>query len=52
MKKQMGYANDKQIPYVVLIGSDEMQSGLLSLKDMTSGTQEKVSVAELIEKVK
>jgi histidyl-tRNA synthetase len=49
MKKQMGYANDKQIPYVVLVGEDEMQSGELSLKDMVSGQQEKVSVERLIE---
>jgi histidyl-tRNA synthetase len=45
----MGYANDKQIPYVVLVGEDEMQSGELSLKDMVSGQQEKVSVERLIE---
>jgi histidyl-tRNA synthetase len=49
MKKQMQYANDKAIPYVVIIGGDEMQSGLLSLKNMKSGEQVKVSVDELTE---
>lgn len=48
MKKQMQYANDKNIPYVVVIGGDEMQSGLLSLKNMTTGEQIKVSVDELV----
>jgi histidyl-tRNA synthetase len=51
MKKQMGYANDKQIPYVVLVGEDEMQSGLLSFKDMTSGTQEKLSIDGILERL-
>ncbi len=51
MKKQMQYANDKAIPYVVIIGGDEMQSGLLSLKNMQSGEQVKVSVSDLISKL-
>ena len=42
MKKQMGYANAKQIPYVVVIGSDEMASGVVSLKNMVTGEQIKV----------
>ncbi len=52
MKKQMGYADDKKIPFVVIVGSDEMQSGLLSFKDMTSGIQEKLSIENIIEKLK
>jgi len=52
MKKQMGYADDKKIPFVILVGGDEMQSGLLSLKDMTTGVQEKLTIDEIIEKVK
>ncbi|MCE3277928.1 MAG: Histidyl-tRNA synthetase [Bacteroidetes bacterium] len=51
MKKQMGYADDKKIPFVVLIGSDEMQSGMLSLKNMSSGEQEKLSIESIIEKL-
>ncbi len=51
MKKQMQYANDKQIPFVVIVGSEEMQSGKLSLKHMQSGEQVKVSVDELLEKL-
>ncbi|WP_183575928.1 histidine--tRNA ligase [Mucilaginibacter sp. X5P1] len=48
IKKQMEYANNKAIPYTVLIGSDEMQSGLLTFKDMTSGLQEKLSTEEIV----
>lgn len=51
MQKQMKYANQKQIRFVVMVGEEEMESGVLSLKNMTSGEQEKVSVEQLIEKV-
>lgn len=52
MKKQMQYANDKQIPYVMVIGEEEIQSGLLSFKNMQSGHQEKLSIDAIIEKIK
>lgn len=51
IKKQMEYANNKQIPYTVLIGSDEMQSGLLTLKNMQTGDQEKLSADEILTKL-
>jgi histidyl-tRNA synthetase len=51
IKKQMEYANNKQIPYTIVIGSDEMQSGLLTFKDMTSGVQEKFTVEQIIKAV-
>ena len=49
MKKQLDYANAKQIPYVLLIGSEEMQSGKFTLKNMLSGEQSKVGLEEIIE---
>ena len=52
MKKQMGYADDKKIPFVVIVGSDEMQSGQLTLKNMRTGTQEKLTLEEVITHVK
>jgi histidyl-tRNA synthetase len=52
IKKQMEYANNKHIPYTVLIGSDEMQSGLLAFKDMHSGLQEKLDAKEIVERLK
>jgi histidyl-tRNA synthetase len=49
LKKQMSYADDKNIPYVILIGSEEMESGLLTLKDMKSGIQEKLGIDAIID---
>lgn len=49
LKKQMAYADVKLIPYVILIGSDEMQSGDLTLKNMKTGEQKKLSVISIIE---
>lgn len=52
LKKQMSYADAKNIPYVILIGDDEMSSGLLTLKNMQSGEQQKLSIADVLEKLK
>jgi histidyl-tRNA synthetase len=52
IKKQMEYANNKQIPYTVLIGSDEMQSGLLTFKNMESGEQVKLSANDILGRLK
>ncbi len=49
LKKQMAYADAKRIPYVVLIGEEEIQSGLLSLKDMQTGEQRKLAEAALLD---
>ena len=51
MKKQMSYADSKKIPYVVLVGDEEMRTGLLTLKEMQSGEQFKLSVNACIEKI-
>ena len=48
MKKPMKYANDKNIPFVIVIGSQEMESGQLSLKNMVSGEQEPLSIDQII----
>ena len=48
MKKQMGYADDKKIPFVVIVGGDEMQSGQLTFKNMQSGEQSKTGIDEII----
>ena len=52
MKKQMSYANAKQIPFVALAGENEMNEGKVTLKNMATGEQQMVTPAELIEKVK
>lgn len=48
MKKQMNYANKKQIPFVVLAGESEMADNKFTLKNMESGEQQLVSAEELI----
>ncbi len=48
MKKQMGYANSHNIPYVAIIGEAEMENNLIALKDMNSGKQKQVTSEELI----
>jgi histidyl-tRNA synthetase len=48
MKKQMGYADARKIPFVALIGEEEMQQQLISLKHMTSGEQVKLTLDALI----
>lgn len=52
LDKQMNYANDKKIPYVVVVGGDEMDSGKLTFKDMTSGHQEKLTIEEIVGRLK
>lgn len=51
LKKQMDYANKRGVPFVCLIGSDEVESGLLTLKNMGTGEQEKISLADIIGKL-
>ncbi|HKM92971.1 MAG TPA: histidine--tRNA ligase [Prolixibacteraceae bacterium] len=51
MKKQMNYANRKGIPYVVLAGESEIESGKLTLKEMISGNQQLLNIEELLDVV-
>jgi histidyl-tRNA synthetase len=50
-KKQMGYADDKKIAYVVFVGADEMQKGVLKLKNMISGEEKEIKSDELIKHI-
>ena len=52
MKKQMSYANAKQIPFVVLAGESEIAAGKVTLKNMETGEQLLLTPQELIEKLK
>ena len=47
MKKQMGYADAKHIPYVAIVGGDEMASNKVMLKNMLTGEQQLLSLDEL-----
>ena len=51
MKKQMSYANTTGVPYVALVGENEMNSDVITLKDMATGQQMQVTVDELIAKL-
>jgi histidyl-tRNA synthetase len=51
MKKQMSYANALNIPYVAIVGSDELVSGKITLKDMVSGSQEQLDAEALINRI-
>ena len=52
IKQKMKYANRLNIPYVAVIGEDEIKNNVIALKDMAAGTQEIISVEEAIEKLK
>lgn len=47
MKKQMGYANSHNIPYVAIIGEQEMQDSTIAVKNMISGEQKHMSIEEV-----
>ena len=48
MKKQMEYANARSIPFVALVGESEMQAGVLTLKNMATGEQQQLSIADAV----
>ena len=48
MKKQMSYANAKMVPFVAIVGENEMKEGEVTLKNMTSGEQSLVTPDELV----
>ncbi len=51
LKKQMSYANSKGIPFVVLVGEDEIQKNVLTIKDMDTGKQEELTTEKAIRHV-
>jgi histidyl-tRNA synthetase len=51
MKKQMTYANIKGILFVIMVGEDEMKSGILSIKNMESGEQSNLNITDLIKEL-
>jgi histidyl-tRNA synthetase len=48
MKKQMTYANKKNIGFVALVGEEEMNAGTVTLKNMKTGEQSSVKVEDII----
>lgn len=52
VKKQLGYADSKNIKYVAIVGSDEMEQKKVTLKNMETGEQEMLAVSDVIERIK
>jgi histidyl-tRNA synthetase len=51
IKKQLDFANKKSIPFVAIIGSEEMSTGLLTLKKLETGEQEKLPIEQIIQRL-
>ena len=51
IKKQMQYANDKKIPFVAIVGDDEMKTNAVMLKNMTTGEQRLVAVEDIVKDI-
>ena len=51
IKKQMAYADNKGVQFVIMIGEDEMKSNTLSVKDMSSGEQNNLTLTQFIKKI-
>ena len=49
MKKQMSYADNKKIPYVVFIGEAEIENNTVTIKNMATGMQETISFDKIVE---
>ena len=49
MKKQMKYADSRLVEYVVLVGEEEIETGEIKVKEMTSGEQHTTTIAELMQ---
>jgi histidyl-tRNA synthetase len=51
MKKQMKYANARNVPYVAIVGSHEMENSVLAIKDMSTGNQSTLTVRQVIDRL-
>lgn len=52
MKKQMNYANKRNLPFVVLVGEEEMKASTYTLKNMVEGSQESLNLEQLVDALK
>ena len=52
MKKQMNYANVKQVPFVAMVGDNELATDTIALKNMTTGEQQNLTLAQVVEMLK
>lgn len=52
LKKQLDFSNKKEIPFTIIIGSEEIKTGLLAYKDMDRGEQRTLTIEQIIQKLK
>jgi histidyl-tRNA synthetase len=52
INKQFKLAQDKNIPWVIVIGEEEFKQGFISLKNMTTGQQDQLEIKQVIKKIK
>ena len=52
VKSMMNYANRIKVPYVIIIGEDEEKENKVTIKNMTTGEQNKITVEEVVEMLK
>ncbi len=52
IQKQLDFANKKMVPYTIVIGSEEMKSGLLAFKNMKTGEQQKLTIEKILDTFK
>ena len=48
LKKQMQYANDRNIPFVAILGEEEIQSNTITLKNMRTGEQQAIQSSQIV----
>ena len=51
IKKQMDYANQKGVDYVIIIGDEEVKSNIFKLKDMKTGDQSSIDISNLLTEI-
>ena len=51
IKKQLDYANQKGIDYVIIIGDEEVKSNIFKLKEMNSGSQSSIDISNLLSEI-
>jgi len=52
MKKQMNYANERKTPFVAIVGADEISNQTITIKNMTTGEQQSLTIEQLIDQLK
>jgi histidyl-tRNA synthetase len=52
MQKQLKYANSKKIPFAIICGDEELEKGIVQVKNLDNGEQEEIKESELVRKVK